>query len=45
MADNIIGGQIDKGNICMKEGGKGEEDWLVLGWGEAYYDRREIRDR
>ena len=30
--DVTIGDQIDKGNICMKEGGKGEEDWLVLGW-------------
>jgi len=33
--DNVIGAQIDKGNICMKEGGKGEEDWLVLGWDQG----------
>jgi hypothetical protein len=33
---NVVGPtldkQIDKGNICMKEGGKVRDDWLVVGW-------------
>jgi hypothetical protein len=27
-----LNGQVEKGQICMKEGEKGREDWLAMEW-------------